>query len=379
MRSVQALFLCLLLFSLPRWVSAQWIKISVFNEIPVKSIVVSSVKGNYVIHGDNTIISDLKNDAIYITLFNNHLLLRDSQKAIGTFSALRFETTDTSGVLKLSLLDPKNDTRQLDNNLQISVAFGRILMCNEVMPDNYIAGVVEAEAGGKAEPEFYKAQAILARTYLYSHINRHESEGFNICDGVHCQAFKGRPLRNPDIRKCTRATAGFVIIDKDSAFVTAVFHANCGGETESSENAWLNNKNYLQPVADPFCVNSPSAKWSKTIPLDQWKVYLKGQGFKFSKTAAPSEFDFTQDFRRKFYKVNNDSLPLRQMRTYFQLRSTFFSIIADKNNVKITGKGFGHGVGMCQDGAMQMARVGYKCNDILNFYYKNILIVKYHP
>lgn len=357
----------------------QLIKVSVFNELPVKSIVVSSLKGDYIIYCDQQPVFNLSNEAMYISFFNNHLLLRDSRKAIGNFSHIQFVAKDTCSIIKVTVIEPKNDPRQFDNNLQVSVAFGRILMCNEILPDNYIAGVVEAEAGSKAENEFYKAQSILARTYLYSHITRHKSEGFNLCDAVHCQAFKGRPLRNPSIRECTKATSGLVVIDKDSALITAVFHANCGGETESSENAWLNNKNYLQPLSDPFCGGSLSAKWTKTISLDQWKVYLKGQGFKFKSSIASSEFDFSQEVRKKFYKVNNDSIPLRQLRTYFQLRSTFFTVVAEKNTIIFKGKGFGHGVGLCQDGAMQMARVGYKYDEILKFYYKNILIVKVHP
>ena len=371
------LILLFLLYSIQ--INAQRITVSICNDISIKSIVVSSLSGNYTIYADDKPAFDLQQEAIYISLFDGHILLHDSQKALGTFTNVRFECKDTSGILKIKLIDPTTDVRLLDEDLLLSVQYGRILLLNEVMPDNYIAGVVEAEAGSKADPEFYKAQSILARTYLYGHINRHSSEGFNVCDGVHCQAFKGRPTHNPSIRACTKATSGLVLIDKDSAFVTAVFHANCGGETESSENAWLNSKNYLQPLKDPFCVNSPSAHWNKTIPLDQWKLYLKGQGFKFSAGINPSDFNFVQESRKKYYRVMNDSIPLRQLRTYFQLRSTFFSVQADKDAVVLKGRGYGHGVGLCQDGAMQMAKVGYNCEEILNFYYKNILIVKFQP
>ena len=73
--------------------------------------------------------------------------------------------------------------------------------------------------------------------------------------------------------------------------------------------------------------------------------------------------------------MGKDSLHTKQIRSDFQLRSAFFSIIATQKEVAIKGRGFGHGVGMCQDGAMQMAKIGYKYADILSYYYKEIRVV----
>jgi len=369
------------LFSLTTWmlglsVIGQTVRISLFNEVPVKCVVVSTLKGSYYVIGDSgarMLLSD--RDVMYISLLDNRLMVRSSQKIIGNFGNLRFEAAEAGNIFRLNLVTPAGDTRQYNDNLVISVAFNRISLINEVESDNYIAGVVEAEAGSNAESEFYKAQSILARTYLYGHYNRHESEGFQLCDGVHCQAYKGRAFRNPVIAEATKATTGLVVFGPDSTFIIAVFHANCGGQTESAANAWLSGKDYLVSVKDPFCLNSPSAKWTKTITLDQWKTYLKNHGFKFSKGISPGAFDFSQITRKSYYVMEQDSLPTKQIRSDFQLRSAFFSIVADKTEVNINGRGFGHGVGLCQDGAMQMAKIGYKFVDILNYYYKGIRIV----
>jgi stage II sporulation protein D len=284
-------------------------------------------------------------------------------------------SNSSEGILRISPVSPSGNAHQYNDDLIISVAFGRLSLINDIEEDNYIAGVVEAEAGPNAEPEFYKAQSVLARTYLYSHYSRHESEGFQLCDGVHCQAYLGRPRRNASISQATHATSGVVVIDKDSSYITAVFHANCGGETESAANAWLGGRPYLVAVKDPFCQNSPSFKWEKTIPLDQWEAYLKDHGFKLKKDVSPGVFDFTQIRRRQFYGIKKDSIPTKQIRNDFQLRSAFFSVIASKTSITFKGKGFGHGVGMCQDGAMQMAKVGYKFDEILRYYFKDISII----
>ena len=356
----------------------QPVRISLFNEVPLKCAVVSTLKGNYKVIGDSSLVMTLsEKEVLYISLLDKQLIVRNSQRAVGNFSTLSIEAMESNNVIRINPVTPSGEARQYNDNLIVSVAYNRISLINEVQPDNYIAGVVEAEAGSNAGSEFYKAQSILVRTYLYGHFNRHQSEGFQLCDGVHCQAYKGRAVRNPDIAESTRATTGLVVIGQDSSFITAVFHANCGGETESAANAWLSGKNYLLAVKDPFCQNSPSAKWTKTLTLDEWKIYLKNHGFKFPKKLSPGDFDFSQITRRGYYVMHKDSLPTRQIRSDLQLRSAFFSIIATQTEVTIKGHGFGHGVGMCQDGAMQMAKIGYKYADILNYYYKGIRIVQH--
>ncbi len=356
----------------------QSVRISLFNETPVRSVVVSSLKGTYRVFGDSSLImNQSEKDAMYISMFDHRLLLRNSQQPIGNFANIRFEAVDTDAVIRLNPVNPKSESRQYNDNLLVSVAFGRVLLINEVKTDNYIAGVVDAEAGPNADPEFYKAQSILVRTFLYSNINKHKSEGFQLCDGVHCQAYRGRAIRNPIIVKATKATAGLVIITKDSSLITAAFHANCGGETESAANAWLSDKDYLLPVKDPFCQNSSSARWTKSIPLDQWKTYLKSHGFKLLAEISPGDFDFMQITRKQYYKVGKDSIPVKQIRNDYKLKSTFFSVVATSKEININGRGFGHGVGLCQDGAMHMAKIGYKWDDILKYYFKGIMIVDY--
>jgi stage II sporulation protein D len=358
--------------------SGQQIGISLFNELPVKGIVVSSLTGNYKVYCDNKFVSDLMpDDVIYITLIDKNIAVRNTKNPVGLFSSVRFQAVDSSAVIRLNLVSPNAGARQFNDNLRVSVAFNRLLIVNDVLTDNYISGVVEAESGITADAEFYKAQSILARTYLYGHFYRHETEGFQLCDGVHCQAYRGRSVKNPIIVQATKSTSGLVVVGPDTSFITAVFHANCGGQTESASNAWLNGKPYLQPVKDPFCQNSSSSHWTKVVPLDQWKAYLKDHGMKLKQGISPGMFDFTQINRRLFYKVGNDSIPVKQIRSDFQLKSSFFSVVASGKEITIKGRGFGHGVGLCQEGAIQMAKIGYSCNDILAYYYKGIRIVPY--
>ena len=83
---------------------------------------------------------------------------------------------------------------------------------------------------------------------------------------------------------------------------------------------------------------------------------------------------FEQDKRKVYYNIINDTILLKKIRKDFNLRSTFFSMKLTGNELILTGKGYGHGVGLCQEGAMQMARMGYNFMDIIYFYYKDVNI-----
>lgn len=366
---------CIFLSMHPSLLS-QNVKISLFNEAPLKTAIVSSLKGSYTVWGDGDKLFPLKStDVIYLSLYGGQILMRNAEKPIGYFSNIRIESSDENAVIKIKPVEPAKDGRQYNNNLDISIAFNRLLLVNNINPDNYIAGVVEAETGPNAEAELYKAQSVLARTYLYKFIAKHESEGFQLCDGEHCQAYKGRSNRNPIIREATKATSGLVVIDQDSSFITAAFHANCGGNTESAENAWLSPKSYLVPVKDPFCQNSPAARWTVTIPLSQWRIYLKSHGIKNAQKTAYINFNVVQTQRHLYYVIGKDSIPYKQIRSDYKLRSSFFSVSATQNEVTFNGRGYGHGVGMCQEGAIHMAKIGYKYSEIIQYYFKGVQIV----
>jgi stage II sporulation protein D len=98
--------------------------------------------------------------------------------------------------------------------LHIKLKNEQLLFVNDVNFEKYIAGVVEAEGGPNAPLEYFKTQAILCRTYAMKYYNKHLNEGFNLCDEVHCQAYKGRVSKNEDILKAAIETSGLVIVDQ---------------------------------------------------------------------------------------------------------------------------------------------------------------------
>jgi stage II sporulation protein D len=109
------------------------------------------------------------------------------------------------------------------------------------------------------------------------------------------------------------------------------------------------------------------------MPLPEWAAYLKKSGFNPGKNEKVS-YSFSQLTRQNDYILGSFSIPFNSIRNDLKLKSTFFSVQQDGDNIILKGRGYGHGVGLCQEGAMVMASRGFKFRDIIGFYYPDILI-----
>jgi stage II sporulation protein D len=220
--------------------------------------------------------------------------------------------------------------------------------------------------------EYLKSQAVLARTFMYKHFDRHLIDRYNLCDNTHCQAFNGISTDTLIIRAALE-TKGLVVLDRDSTLIISAFHSNCGGETSTSDFVWLSGYSYLKQVIDPYCLKSPNATWKKSIPLTEWESYLKKSGFVSDGKTTPS-YNFSQLTRQNYYMIGSFSLPFGQIRNDLNLKSAFFSVVREGNSIIFKGRGYGHGVGLCQEGAIVMAARGFKYSDIIRFYYSDVII-----
>jgi stage II sporulation protein D len=248
---------------------------------------------------------------------------------------------------------------------------------NEAKLDNYIAGVTDAEAGTRCKLEFYKVQAILARTFALAHINKHVTEGYSLCDLVHCQAYHGKP-RDLNVVKAVTATQGLVVVDQNLDLIVAAFHSNSGGQTANSEDVWGAYTPYLRSITDTFSTRMPSSRWERKMPAQDWLSYLKlKHNYPIDNDSGRKlAMNFRQDTRKAYLEFNGVKVPLKNVRQDLQLRSTFFNVCAiGGDSVLLQGRGYGHGLGMCQEGAMCMAGKGYTYRDILNYYYKDIQLI----
>jgi len=369
--------LLILSFTLPLLVSAQNIKVSLFNSKEISSFTVSIKQGRYLLKSSNETLGEYKKGTIFhVSRFGKTMEVRDKRNFIGNFQTVELLCTDNSGILSINPVNLSTEGREYDDNLSVTCENNRIQIVNKLDMEKYIAAVIEAEGGNHAPSEYYKAQAVLIRTFTIKNLFKHAEEGFDLCDDVHCQAYNGRCSQHPEIIEATKTTAGNVLTDQSGVLIMSPFHSNCGGMTSPAGMVWQKDMPCLVSVRDPFCTNSLHASWTHSISKNVWNTFISDYA-KNNIDYQRYNFSFTFPTRTKFILIHGIELNLRTVREYFGLKSTFFSVEDTGDSLIFKGNGYGHGVGMCQEGAMEMARVGYCWLDIIHFYFHEVNVVDY--
>jgi stage II sporulation protein D len=349
------------------------VRIRLFSDHPSESAVFSVTKGKYVVNGSNgeTLIV-FRGEPVIISRFNGRLAVktRDLKGFVCDSVRLSGKTGDDSFSLRIN--GNAQFRQYYSGDLQCYPDLGTVVLINICDVEKYIAGVVFAEGGNGKNKEYFKTQAVIARTYLNKYFNKHLSDRYNVCDGTHCQVFKGLSS-DTLILRAAMESKGLVILNRDSTLIISAFHSNCGGETASSEDVWLVSQSYLKRVVDPYCLASRNSKWKKSMSTNEWINLIKKSGYT-GQIINPSAFNFSQETRLTDYKTGSFTIPLMTIRNELNLRSTFFSVVREGDSIILKGRGYGHGVGLCQEGAMVMASKGFNYKDIIDFYYTGVII-----
>ncbi len=377
-----------LLFFLPYSIMATTVSVGILVSKKLTTVIFSPLSGDYVITADSArIILDNK-DLAYLTYSNGKIALKTLKGEIGIYSTIRIESVRESGTFKFKPVIPYGRLRSYDDDLEIRVVQQHLRIINHVNLDKYVAGVVKSEIGITSSLELYKVQAIICRTYSLSNFRKHEEEDYQLCDKVHCQVYAGRcAVTDPEtgimyagaekIARAAEITSGIIIVDDNLELVTAAFHSNCGGQTANSEDVWSKFLPYLRSVRDTFCYRGRNARWKRRIPERKWISYLtKSCGLdpassNFTKNATA----FTQGNRARYY-AGHSNIPLHKIRKDWKFKSAYFSIYKQYEDLIFSGKGFGHGVGMCQQGAMRMAEYHIDYKKIIHHYYTDVTLIE---
>lgn len=349
------------------------VRVRLFTGVGTEAALFTVNEGSYSISGDGKITATIHQGAnllitgygekVYVSLRTSRGFICDTLKIAGLTGEDNFSLRPTT---------PSASARTYSGDLHCFYDLEKVLFINVCDMEEYLAGVVRTEGGEGRHIEYCKTQALLARTFLYRNMDRHVADNFNLCDDVHCQAYNGIN-RDSVIARAVHETGGLVITDKDSILIMPAFHSNCGGETARPEDVWLSGQPYLKKVVDPYCTSSRNATWRTSIHLQEWISYLGQSGYTGS-VNQPGIFAFSQTTRLTDYRAGEFRLPLRQIRSDHNLRSAFFSVTIEGDSVILKGRGYGHGVGLCQEGAMAMAVKGSFYRQIIDFYFSDVLI-----
>lgn len=363
---------------------ADKVKIRLYSNTTVKTLNISFDLGYYNLYADgNQLLEDMVGEGRSVTIRpeGKGLQVSVNETNYGTFSSLRLEATDTACIMCINPAGERDHNganapakqRTYEGDLEVSLLkSGSLLLLNHVEFETYIAGVVQSEIYGK-KSDIFRIQAIISRTWAIRNLNKHQRDGYNFCDNVHCQAYLNRCIR-PDIMMGAIQSSGETLVDKSGALIETPFHSNSGGETANSEDVWRTALPYLRSVEDTFSFHMKQSDWVKCISTDRWLNYFS-QTHKID-IQDSSNLDSLLHFTQKHRAVRLLGVPLTRIRVDWQLKSTFFSVSVDSTtkSVILKGHGYGHGVGLSQEGAIRMVEMGIPYDSILHHYYTGAVL-----
>lgn len=282
----------------------------------------------------------------------------------------RDEKIERMGKLKGDLL--VNGTRY-PGNIEIWKGNTGLYLINELSLEDYIKSVVSAEVGSDWDMEALKSQAVISRTYALFHKAQNNNPNFDLSSSVLHQVYKGSN-ENARISYAVMNTEGEVLT-YNGKIIEAFYHSTSGGLTEAPEEVFGKSIPYLKPVSGS-CETSPYWIWERRIPIEEIEKALNISGLRdikitsYSSTRRVKTVDVIQANRTQAMKATD----LRKIIGWNRLPSTNFTVSRDGNVMVFDGKGFGHGVGLCQWSSLEMAKSGIGYKDILSYFYPGTVL-----
>ena len=260
---------------------------------------------------------------------------------------------------------------------------GRLNIINEVNIDDYLYGVLPHEISPAWPLEAMKAQAVASRTLALYRKRRSRAKDYDLDATIFAQIYRGMEGEDRRTNQAVEETRGKVLTYQGK-IVNSIFHATCGGHTEEAKNVWAGSEEpYLKSISCTFCKDSPYYQWEKRIKKGDLRNVLEEKGLDLSRIKEIEITEKSPTGRAVRIAVRHRKATQPLMANNFRLflgpdllRSTLFTVSKEKNEFIFKGRGWGHGVGMCQWGAKGMAEKGKDYKEILKHYYTGVEIEK---
>lgn len=259
---------------------------------------------------------------------------------------------------------------------------GKIYIINILNMEEYLYSVVPSEMPSSWNIEALKAQAVAARTYsLYYLLKNNSKNIYDLDSTTNFQVYRGISAETPSSVEAVTKTSG-VIMTYNYEPILAFFHSTSGGKTADDKDVWPGaDLPYLESVECRYGENSPHNQWTTELTINE---IINALSKKYNRIENIQKISFRKNNDRVVEVTivhNNGTINLsgNDFRMLFppqKLKSMFFTAKRDKNSLMIHGRGWGHGVGMCQWGAKGRSEKGIKYDEILSYYYKGIKFQK---
>ncbi len=263
---------------------------------------------------------------------------------------------------------------------------GRYDVVEYVNMDEYLYGVLPREVEPSWPLDALKAQAIVSRTYALSNKMTDAKERFDVSDSVLDQVYGGMEVEASESNRAVDETRGEALLDSESKPVQTFFHSSCGGHTELPQHVWKssNAPDVFGSINDAFCDADPHYKWQLTISYGTVRARLRRVGIHVRDIKKISIVQKTESGRAEIFGLQTSRGVVEVWGNRFRLalgpetlRSTLIiNMKTGKSTVWFEGRGWGHGVGLCQWGARGRALAGQSYKQILETYYPKAKLTK---
>lgn len=263
---------------------------------------------------------------------------------------------------------------------------GMVSVINELEVDDYLRGVLPWEANPKWTQESLQAQAIASRTYaLFKAIERQDRR-YVMTGDIMSQVYKGRDAEKPQTDLAIQATRGQILTYRGRIF-PGYFHSTCAGATTKAEYLWnVRSHPSLEGVKCGFCDTSKHYRWRNEISREHIESVLAKRGKPSPGIFSVDPIDIDRTGRARYFHVHYEGgvheIHSNDFRLWVgpsKLKSTFIQIVTRTDSGFVfEGKGWGHGVGLCQYGMKRLGELGYSARKIVNYYFPGSSIIRYY-
>jgi stage II sporulation protein D len=253
---------------------------------------------------------------------------------------------------------------------------GKLIVVNHIPVEDYLYGVLHYEISDRWPIAALKAQAIAARTFAVYQAKQNKLQPYDLRSDIYSQVYGGSASEKWATTKAVNLTRSKVLTYKGDLF-PSYYHATCAGSTEDAASLWNIELAPLKGVKCNYCMDSPHYKWTKDLPLSELEAALKTSGYNIGKIEHVSIISRNSSGRADKLEIKDGigvsvvltAKEFRQLIGPNEIKSTRFDAFIKKDHLVVIGKGWGHGVGMCQWGMYGLAKRGRSSDDILKFYY----------
>jgi stage II sporulation protein D len=273
--------------------------------------------------------------------------------------------------------------RKYRGSIVVSRAAGGLRLTNVLSLEDYLRGVLPPEIPRTFHPQALRAQAVVSRTFALRRLGAHGRDGYDFCDTTHCQVYLGASAETAQTDEALAATRG-IALAYGGEFIDAVYHPTCGGATAAKEAIWPGHWQapYLCGVSDDLngqaaCAASPHFRWEATLSREQlgrimgilvetFQVMARHPCGRVLKVRGRGSAGAVEISGYDFYRRASAA----------GIKSAWFEVEPAAGGWRFTGRGLGHGVGLCQWGAQGRARAGWTFERLLLHYYPGATLAR---